>query len=39
MISVRWMNVVVYRPFCGFERALYVEKSKLYECKVKHSRH
>ncbi len=36
MISVRWADGVVRCPVCGSDKVTYMEKSKLYNCKVKH---
>jgi ISXO2-like transposase domain/Transposase zinc-ribbon domain len=36
MISVRWSDGIVRCPVCGNDKVTYMEKSKLYNCKVKH---
>jgi transposase-like protein len=37
MISVRWADGVVRCPRCGSENVLYMEKSRLYFCRMKHA--
>lgn len=36
MIAIRWADGVVRCPHCGSDKVVYMEKSKLYNCKVKH---
>lgn len=36
MIAVRWEDGIVHCPQCGAEVSTYIEKSKVYFCKVKH---
>ncbi len=36
MIATRWADGVVRCPCCGSENVLYMAKSKLYNCRVKH---
>lgn len=36
MIAIRWADGVVLCPHCGSDKVVYMEKSKLYNCKVKH---
>jgi hypothetical protein len=36
MIAIRWADGVVRCPHCGTDKVVYMEKSKLYNCKVKH---
>lgn len=36
MIAVRWSDGVVRCPQCGSDKVVYMDKSKLYNCKVKH---
>jgi transposase-like protein len=36
MIEVRWADAAVRCPQCGSDEVAYLEKSKLYFCKVKH---
>jgi transposase-like protein len=38
MISVRWANGVVRCPNCGSDNVLYMEKSNLYFCRMKHAK-
>ena len=38
MVAIRWEDGVVRCPHCGSERVTYMEKSKLYNCKTKHSK-
>ncbi len=38
MIAVRWEDGVVRCPVCESEAVIYLEKAKLYYCKVKHPR-
>lgn len=36
MIAIRWSDGVVRCPQCGSDKVVYMEKSRLYNCKVKH---
>jgi transposase-like protein len=36
MVDIRWADGVVRCPHCGSESVTYLEKAKLYFCKVKH---
>lgn len=36
MIAIRWADEVVRCPHCGSDAVVYMEKAKLYNCKVKH---
>jgi hypothetical protein len=36
MIAIRWADGVVLCPHCGSDKVVYMEKSKLYNCKVMH---
>jgi transposase-like protein len=36
MIGIRWADGVVRCPHCGSDKVVYMEKSRLYNCKVKH---
>ena len=36
MVSIRWQDGIVRCPSCGSADVKYMEKSKLYNCKVKH---
>jgi transposase-like protein len=36
MIAIRWADGVVRCPHCDSDKVVYMEKSKLYNCKVKH---
>ncbi len=38
MIAVRWADGIVHCPTCGNDKVTYLEKAKLYFCKVKHSK-
>ncbi len=38
MISVRWADGVVRCPECGSDNVLFMEKSNLYFCRMKHSK-
>jgi hypothetical protein len=38
MISIRWADGVVRCPNCGSDNVLYMEKSNLYFCRVKHAK-
>jgi transposase-like protein len=38
MISVRWADGVVRCPNCGSDNVLYMEKSNLYFCRMKHAK-
>lgn len=38
MIAVRWEDGVVRCPHCGSDNVLYMEKSKLYFCRMKHEK-
>lgn len=36
MVTIRWADGVVRCPYCGTDKVVYMEKSRLYNCKVKH---
>ena len=36
MVAIRWADGVVRCPQCGTDKVVYMEKSRLYNCKVKH---
>jgi transposase-like protein len=36
MVTIRWADGVVRCPQCGSDKVVYMEKSRLYNCKVKH---
>ena len=38
MIAVRWPDGVVRCPSCGSDKVVYMEKSKLYNCRTKHTK-
>ncbi len=38
MISIRWEDGIVRCPMCGSEEVTFMEKSKLYNCRIKHAR-
>jgi transposase-like protein len=38
MIAIRWEDGVVRCPTCGSDKVLYMAKSNLYNCRVKHAK-
>jgi transposase-like protein len=38
MISIRWADGVVRCPNCGSDNVIYMEKSNLYFCRIKHAK-